>query len=280
MKAFVFPLLLIISSACFSQSKEFLYYFDKDLNMADEAHAVFYGTGAYENGLLKLMLYNNKDRHLIMIEHFTDSTLRVTDGLFSSFNAKGNKESEGNFTNGKRDGDWVTWDENGHVLDSSFYENDRLKNSKRFFGYSRDKPMQVIQLDMEHRKFHCTYYTSNNMITEDTASANVLDKVFTKVETEPTFPGGDAAWSDYVKQLIKQHKDEADAEHGSCKVRFIVDLFGDVSEVTSVLCDNSWLANITTNAIRKGQKWIPGQQNGRYVSAYKFVTVAYTQKDD
>ena len=87
MKAFVFPLLLIISSACFSQSKEFLYYFDKDLNMSDEAHAVFYGTGAYENGLLKLMLYNNKDRHLIMIEHFADSTLRVTDGLFSSFNA-------------------------------------------------------------------------------------------------------------------------------------------------------------------------------------------------
>ena len=106
MKAFVFPLLLIISSACFSQSKEFLYYFDKDLNMADEAHAVFYGTGAYENGLLKLMLYNNKDRHLIMIEHFTDSTLQLSEGLFASYYSNRNKESEGNYTKGKQDGWW------------------------------------------------------------------------------------------------------------------------------------------------------------------------------
>ena len=104
MKIIFAAMLLTISPACFSQSKEFLYYFDKDLNMADEAHAVFYGTGAYENGLLKLMLYNNKDRHLIMIEHFGDSTLQLSEGLFSSYYSNRNKESEGNYTKGKLDG--------------------------------------------------------------------------------------------------------------------------------------------------------------------------------
>src|SRR5687767_6377605 len=51
------------------------------------------------------------------------------------------------------------------------------------------------------------------------------DKVFTKVEIEASFPGGEGAWTRYVTKAIQNNIDElTDAgESGQCRVRFIVD---------------------------------------------------------
>jgi len=135
--------------------------------------------GEYENVALKLMLYNNKDRHLIMIEHFTDSTLRVTDGLFSFFNAT---SEPGRQPQQRKDGDWVTWDE------MVMYWILILRKRPAAKALCR------IQLDMEHRNaLHLLQQQHRN---RRYPPRQMLDKVFTKVEIEPT--SGDAAWSDCV----------------------------------------------------------------------------------
>ena len=69
MKYILSLILLCLTATGYSQAKQYLYYFDKDLNSADKNSAVFYGTGEPDGNLLKVMLYNNKDKHLIMIEH-------------------------------------------------------------------------------------------------------------------------------------------------------------------------------------------------------------------
>lgn len=104
------------------------------------------------------------------------------------------------------------------------------------------------------------------------------DKVFTKVEIEASFPGGDGGWARYVKKAIEANIDElTDAgESGTCRVRFIVSKDGSVSNVEALTMKGSKLAEIAVNAIRKGPKWTPAQQNGRFVNAYREQPVTFT----
>jgi protein TonB len=107
------------------------------------------------------------------------------------------------------------------------------------------------------------------------------DKVFTKVEIEASFPGGDGAWARYVKKAIESNIDElTDAgESGTCRVRFIVSKDGSVSNVEALTMKGTKLAEIAVNAIRKGPAWKPAQQNGRQVNAYREQPVTFTIQD-
>ena len=104
------------------------------------------------------------------------------------------------------------------------------------------------------------------------------DKVFTKVEIEASFPGGDAGWSRYVKNAIESHIDELTeaGQSGQCRVRFIVSKDGAVSDVVALTMKGSKLAEVAVNAIRKGPKWKPAMQYGRPVNAFREHPVSFT----
>jgi len=103
------------------------------------------------------------------------------------------------------------------------------------------------------------------------------DKIFTKVEIEATFPGGPQAWQKYVTRAIQSQLDEfTESDYGTCVVRFIVDRSGAVSDVQATTMKGSKLAEVAVNAIRKGPKWTPAQQNGRFVNAYRLQPVTLT----
>lgn len=100
------------------------------------------------------------------------------------------------------------------------------------------------------------------------------DKIFQKVEIEAQFPGGPGAWAKYVQRAITAQLDEfGDSDYGTCIVRFVVDKQGNVSDVQATTMKGSKLAEIAVNAIRKGPKWTPAQQNGRNVNAYRLQPV-------
>jgi protein TonB len=104
------------------------------------------------------------------------------------------------------------------------------------------------------------------------------DHVFTKVEIEASFPGGESGWTRYVKKAIEQNIDElTDAnESGTCRIKFIVSKDGSVSEVEALTMKGTKLAEVAINAIRKGPKWTPAQQNGRFVNAFREQPVTFT----
>ncbi|MEO8720871.1 MAG: energy transducer TonB [Ginsengibacter sp.] len=100
------------------------------------------------------------------------------------------------------------------------------------------------------------------------------DKIFQKVEIEAQFPGGNSAWARYVSRAINAQLDEfTESDYGTCVVRFVVDRTGQVSDVQATTMKGSKLAEIAVNAIRKGPKWTPAQQNGRQVNAYRLQPV-------
>jgi periplasmic protein TonB len=106
------------------------------------------------------------------------------------------------------------------------------------------------------------------------------DKIFTKVEIAAQFPGGPGAWQKYVTRAIQAEIDEfTESDYGTCIVKFIVSKDGTISNVEATTLKGTKLAEIATNAIRKGPKWTPAQQNGRSVNAYRLQPVTLTNPD-
>ncbi|HRP33293.1 MAG TPA: energy transducer TonB [Agriterribacter sp.] len=108
------------------------------------------------------------------------------------------------------------------------------------------------------------------------------DKVFQKVEIEAAFPGGDKAWSRYISREINRYIDELqeDGKAGTCVVQFIVDREGNISDVQALTMKGTKLAEICVNAIKRGPKWTPAEQNGRKVKAYRKQPVTFKIADE
>ena len=105
------------------------------------------------------------------------------------------------------------------------------------------------------------------------------DKIFTKVEIDAAFPGGPAGWIKYVQRAIEADMDEfTESDYGTCVVKFIVDKTGKVSSVEATTMKGSKLAEVATNIIRKGPNWIPAEQNGRKVNAYRLQPITLQQE--
>ena len=235
--------------------------------------------GQYENGLMKLMLYNNLDKHLILIEHFTDSTLQLSDGLFQSYFTNTRMESQGNYLQGKEDGLWLRWDSAGHIIDSSIYNNGEKIMQANFY-YTPPGNLSRLTIDnFKTQMIEQTFYNDSGNVISKTNSKYVEDedKVFTKVEIEASFPGGTGTWVRYITKEIQNHVDEfTKADYGTCIVRFIVGIDGKVSEVEVTSMRGTRLAKIALYAIIHGPDWIPAQQNGRNVTAYRLQPVTLT----
>ena len=106
----------------------------------------------------------------------------------------------------------------------------------------------------------------------------VPDKIFTKVEVEASFPGGLQAWIKYISKAIRDSIDKfTNRDYGTCVIRFIVNVDGNISEVIATTMKGSELAKVSVDAIKNGPKWIPASQNGKPVAAYRLQPVTLQQ---
>ncbi len=106
--------------------------------------------------------------------------------------------------------------------------------------------------------------------------------VFTKVEVEAQFPGGESKWNQFVQREVERHIDELteDGQSGTCEVQFIVDKEGNVSNVEALSMKGTKLAEVAVNAIKRGPKWIPAIQNGRQVKAWRRQKITFRLPDE
>lgn len=108
------------------------------------------------------------------------------------------------------------------------------------------------------------------------------NSIFTKVEVESKYPGGDPAWARFLnKNLANNYPQEAaDNEiQGRVEIMFIVDTLGNVSNVEAVSGPKElWDAAI--RVIKKSGKWEPAIQNGRHVKSYKRQPIVFKLNDE
>ncbi|MEJ7822703.1 MAG: energy transducer TonB, partial [Chitinophagaceae bacterium] len=172
-----------------------------------------------------------------------------------------------------------------------------IKGNNAFIKYGNDGKNGVIEVITKNEKARS--YDKRESVTADSTNFNGIennvlikgnktdtiywnnDKVFTKVEVEPSFPGGDMAWARYIKKTIEGNINELSSENksGTCRVRFIVDIDGSVRDVKVLSMEGTKLAEVTMNAIKKGPKWIPAKQKDQVVAAYREQPVTFTIQD-
>jgi len=108
--------------------------------------------------------------------------------------------------------------------------------------------------------------------------ADEEDKIFTKVENEAQFPGGQQAW---VRYLQKNLNANAPVENGAAPgtyqviVKFIVSKDGSISDVNAETHHGFGMEEEAVKIIKRGPKWTPALQNGRNVNAYRRQPITF-----
>ena len=109
------------------------------------------------------------------------------------------------------------------------------------------------------------------------------DKIFTKVENEAAFPGGEAAWRRYLeKNLNASTPVDNGAPEGTYQVivRFIVSKDGSISDVQAESKHGYGMEDEAVKIIKKGPKWQPALQNGRNVNAYRRQPITFVVQEN
>jgi len=104
------------------------------------------------------------------------------------------------------------------------------------------------------------------------------DKVFTKVENEAQFPGGQQAWIRYLQKNLNANAPvDNGAPPGTYQVivKFIVSKDGSISDVNAETKHGFGMEDEAVKIIKRGPKWTPALQNGRNVNAYRRQPITF-----
>ncbi|HEV2353166.1 MAG TPA: TonB family protein [Puia sp.] len=106
------------------------------------------------------------------------------------------------------------------------------------------------------------------------------EKIFTKVEIESQYPGGDNAWMRYLNKNLRYPEDALNNNiQGTILVQFIVDRLGNVSDVQAISGpDLGGLRDEAVRVILKSGQWLPAIQNGAKVKSYKRQPVVFVME--
>ena len=107
----------------------------------------------------------------------------------------------------------------------------------------------------------------------------VEDKVFTFVEQQPQFPGGDAAMLKYLGENIRYPSvAQRNGLEGLVVLQFVVDQNGGISDIVVVKKLGGGTDEEAMRVVKSMPKWSPGKQNGRPVKVRYTLPVRFTIK--
>lgn len=108
------------------------------------------------------------------------------------------------------------------------------------------------------------------------------DKVFTKVENEAQFPGGETAWRRYLEKNLNANAPVDNGAPGGTYqviVKFIVSKDGSISDVQAETKHGYGMEDEAVKIIKRGPKWTPALQNGRNVNAYRRQPITFVVQE-
>ncbi|MBS1512209.1 MAG: N-acetylmuramoyl-L-alanine amidase [Bacteroidetes bacterium] len=114
-------------------------------------------------------------------------------------------------------------------------------------------------------------------------SARTANKIFTRTEISPSYPGGNDEWKKFMqKNLDPTIPVDEGWKPGTYTivVQFIVHEDGSLSDITALNFKDSKTAAHCIELIRKSEHWIPAVQNGRKVNAYRRQPITFVIYED
>lgn len=135
---------------------------------------------------------------------------------------------------------------------------------------------------MKQLVFIFTFLASTSTIFAQTVievkKDNDPNRIFSKVDVEAGFPGGDSAWRIFLrKNLNASVLVENGAKPGTYKVlvRFIVSKDGSISDIYCMDDPGYGSCEEAIRVIKKTRNWIPALVNGNKVNAYRSQPFTY-----
>jgi periplasmic protein TonB len=132
---------------------------------------------------------------------------------------------------------------------------------------------QIVQAPVEDK---------GTQVTELPKTDDDENKIFTKVEVEAQFQGGEAAWRRYLQNNLNANTPvDNGAPEGTYQVvvRFIVGKDGTISDVAAETNHGYGMEQEAVKIIKKGPKWTPAIQNGRNVNAYRRQPITFVVQE-
>jgi N-acetylmuramoyl-L-alanine amidase len=108
------------------------------------------------------------------------------------------------------------------------------------------------------------------------------DKIFSQVENQPKFPGGDSAWKNYLQKHLDPTIPVTEGwKAGQYKVMvsFVVNKDGSLTDITTENYKDSKTALACIDLIKKGPRWMPAIQNNHTVIAYKKQPITFVLEE-
>ncbi len=168
--------------------------------------------------------------------------------------------------------DGVPKDENAikNIAPENIESINVLKNESATAIYGSKAKDGVIMIVTKKLKTETTPNAeSNNVSTE---------ALFTEVEVEAAFPGGQDGWRNYLmKSLDGSIPSKEGWKKGNYKIiiQFVVEKDGTVNRVKAMNYEGSKTAEHCINLIKNGPKWTPALQNGQPVSSIKKQPITF-----
>jgi periplasmic protein TonB len=135
---------------------------------------------------------------------------------------------------------------------------------------------QTVESDNTNAVVQAPVEVVNSQIIE-TPKADP-NEIFTSVQMETEFPGGNAAWARYLqKNLDGFNPSDNGAVPGkySVIVRFVVSKDGSISDVQAETNFGYGMEEQAVKCIKKGPNWKPALQNGTNVNAYRRQPISF-----
>jgi periplasmic protein TonB len=108
-------------------------------------------------------------------------------------------------------------------------------------------------------------------------------KIFEKVEVEAEFPGGLTAWRDFIVNNLRPDvpvTKGAPAGQYNVIVQFIVDKAGAITGIKALTNYGYGMESEVIRMIKRSPKWIPAQQEGRFVNAYRQQPITFVVQEE
>lgn len=117
------------------------------------------------------------------------------------------------------------------------------------------------------------------IVFEEEPEEEVAEEIFMVVEEQAAFPGGQKAWSKFLKKNLNYPKQaQRMGIEGRVFLSFVVDKAGAISDIAVVRGIGGGCDQEAIRVLEKSPKWSPGKQRGRAVKSRMSIQILFKLK--
>lgn len=168
----------------------------------------------------------------------------VQTGPYFLYSNEGTPELEGSFSNGKKDGVWVNFDDQGEPEEITVYSMDNELSSRK---------LEIID-PLE-------------------AKGSVKDS---QIDSLPSFEGGQQGWLNHLKYTLRYPREAKRKGHqGDVFVKFVITKEGYVIAPKLVRSPAHSLGYEAMRVVKLSPDWIPAKSKGQEVDTFLQLRIAF-----